>query len=44
MLRQDSYVIGATIYTVAGGISPQQATYEAISLVPGLIDYMNSLR
>ncbi|MFQ5409648.1 MAG: hypothetical protein ACE5FI_14660 [Anaerolineales bacterium] len=44
ILRQDSYVIGATIYTVAGGISPQQATYEAISLVPGLIDYMNSLR
>ena len=44
ILRQDSYVIGATIYTVAGGISPQQATYEAVSLVPLLTEYMNSLR
>jgi len=44
ILRQDSYVIGATIYTVAGGISQQQATYEAISIVPKLTAYMNSLR
>ena len=44
ILRQDNYVIGGTIYTVGGGISPQQETYEAVSLVPLLIDYMQSLR
>lgn len=44
LLRQDSYVIGATIYTIAGGCCPQQATYEAADTIPLLTQYMQSLR
>jgi LysM repeat protein len=44
LLRQDSYVIGATIFNVAGGSSPTWASFEASGLIPKLTEYARSLR
>ncbi|MBI3764029.1 MAG: hypothetical protein HY260_19470, partial [Chloroflexi bacterium] len=42
LLRQDSYVIGATIFNISGGSSWE--TFEASSIVPRLTEYARGLR
>jgi hypothetical protein len=42
ILRQDPYVIGATIFNVSGGSSWQ--TFEASGIIPRLIDYAGTLQ
>ena len=42
ILRQDPYVIGATIFNVSGGVSWQ--TFEASSIIPQLTEYAQTLR
>ena len=42
LLRQDSYVIGATIFNVSGGNSWE--TFEASSIIPKLIEYAQGLQ
>lgn len=44
LLRQDSYVIGATIFNVAGGSNPTWASFEASGLIPKLTEYALTLR
>jgi len=44
LLRQDSYVIGATIFNVAGGSSPTWASFEASGLIPKLREYAQGLQ
>lgn len=44
LLRQDSFVIGATIFNVAGGTNPAWASFEASSILPELAEYAQSLR
>jgi hypothetical protein len=41
MMRQDSYVIGATIFNVSGGSSWE--SFEASSIIPQLIQYAQTL-
>lgn len=43
ILRQDSYVIGATIYNISGGCCPDQASYDAEEILPLLTQYIQSL-
>ncbi|MBI4316761.1 MAG: LysM peptidoglycan-binding domain-containing protein [Chloroflexi bacterium] len=42
LLRQDSYVIGATIFNISGGSSWQ--SFEASSVIPKLTEYALSLK
>gem|GEM_PF-522315 len=44
LLRQDSFVIGATIFNIAGGSNPTWASFEASSIIPSLTAYAQSLR
>jgi len=44
LLRQDSFVIGATIFNVAGGSNPTWASFEASPIIPKLTDYALSLK
>jgi hypothetical protein len=42
ILRQDPYVIGATIFNVSGGSSWQ--TFEASGIIPKLIEYARTVQ
>jgi hypothetical protein len=42
LMRQDSYVIGATVFNVSGGSSWQ--TFEAATIIPRLTEYAKNLR
>jgi len=44
LLRQDSYVIGATIFNIAGGSNATWASFEASSIIPKLTEYALSLK
>ncbi len=44
LLRQDSYVIGATIFNIAGGSNATWASFEASNIIPKLTEYALTLK
>lgn len=44
LMRQDPYVIGATIFNIAGGSNATWASFEAASIIPKLTEYALSIR